>query len=56
MEKENSIQNKEEKLKKSKKKPKYKTLNTKNWGIDFDKNEYKEIILSNSNHPEQGLR
>ncbi len=37
---------------KSKKKPKYKSLNTKNWGIDFMKNEYKEIILSNSNHPE----
>ncbi len=35
-----------------KKKMKYKKLNTKNWGIDFNKNEYKEIILSNSNHPE----
>lgn len=35
-----------------KKKPKYKTLNIKNWGIDYNKNEYKEIILSNSNHPE----
>lgn len=40
-------------IKKTKKKKlKYKSLNTKNWGIDFDKNEYKEIILSNSNHPE----
>ncbi len=39
-------------LKKKKKKPKYKSLNTKNWGINFDKNEYQEIILSNSNHPE----
>lgn len=38
--------------KKKKKKPKYKSLNTKNWGINFDKNEYQEIILSNSNHPE----
>ena len=38
--------------KKKKKEPKYKTLNTKNWGINFDKNEYQEIILSNSNHPE----
>ncbi len=38
--------------KKKKKIPKYKTLNTKNWGINFDKNEYREIILSNSNHPE----
>ena len=35
-----------------KKKLMYKSLNIKNWGIDFDKNEYKEIILSNSNHPE----
>ena len=32
-----------------KKKPKYKMLNTKNWGINFDKNEYQEIVLSNSN-------
>lgn len=40
------------KIQKKKKKPKYKTLNIKNWGIDYDKNEYKEIILSNSNHPE----
>ena len=39
-------------LQKKKKKPKYKNLNTENWGIDYDKNEYKEIILSNSNHPE----
>jgi len=37
---------------KKKKKSAYKKLNTKNWGIDFNKNEYKEIILSNSNHPE----
>lgn len=37
---------------KKKKKLKYKSLNTKNWGINFDKNEYQEIILSNSNHPE----
>ena len=35
-----------------KKKPKYKSLNPKNWGIDYNKNEYQEIILSNSNHPE----
>ena len=38
---------------KKKKKPKYKTLNSKNWGINFDKNEYQEIVLSNSNHPEK---
>ena len=38
---------------KKKKKPKYKSLNTKNWGINFDKNEFQEIVLSNSNHPER---
>lgn len=38
---------------KIKKKPKYKTLNIKNWGINYDKNEYQEIVLSNSNHPEK---
>ncbi len=37
---------------KKKKKPKYKDLNTKNWGINYNKNEYQEIVLSNSNHPE----
>ena len=37
---------------KKKKKPKYKTLNTKNWGINFDKNEFQEIVLSNSNRPD----
>ena len=37
---------------KKKKKPKYKTLDTKKWGINFNKNEYQEIVLSNSNHPE----
>ena len=31
------------------KKPKYKTLDTKKWGINYNKNEY---LLSNSNHPE----
>lgn len=37
-----------------KKKPKKKkfTLNIKNMGVDIDKNEYREIVLSNSNHPE----
>lgn len=39
-------------LKNKPKKPKYKTLNTKNWGINYNKNEYMEIVLSNSNHPE----
>ncbi len=42
----------DEKPLKKKKKPKYKTLDTKKWGINFDKNEYQEIVLSNSNHPE----
>lgn len=47
------MENKDKKsLKKKKQKPKIKTLNPKNWGIDYNKNEYKEIVLSNSNHPE----
>lgn len=36
---------------KNKKKKKF-TVNIKNMGVDIDKNEYQEIILSNSNHPE----
>lgn len=43
---------KDNKPNKKKKKSKFKSLNTKNWGINFDKNEYQEIVLSNSNHPE----
>ena len=39
-----------EKNKKSKKK-KF-TINTKNMGVNIDKNEYREIILSQTNHPE----
>ena len=37
-----------------KKKPKKKKfkINIKNMGVDIDKNEYWEIVLSNSNHPE----
>jgi len=35
-----------------KKKKKKFTVNTKNMGLNIDKNEYYEIILSNSNHPE----
>ena len=35
----------------SKKKKKF-SVNTKNMGVNIDKNEYYEIILSNSNHPE----
>jgi len=45
--------NKKINTKKTKKKPKYKTLNIKNWGLDYNKNEYREIVLSNSNHPER---
>lgn len=36
---------------KPKKKKKF-TINTKNMGVNIDKNEYYEIILSNSAHPE----
>ena len=35
----------------TKKKKKF-TVNTKNMGINVDKNEYYEILLSNSNRPE----
>ncbi len=38
-----------------KKKKKFK-LDIKNWGINFDKNEYKEIVLSNSSRPEDSLK
>ena len=37
-----------------KKKKKF-IINTKNMGINIDKNEYYEIIKSNSAHPEYGL-
>ncbi len=33
------------------KKKKFK-INIKNMGINIDKNEYSEIVLSNSNHPD----
>lgn len=32
---------------------KQKKLNIQIKGVDIDKNEYQEIILSNSNHPER---
>ena len=38
--------------KQSTKKKKKFTVNTKNMGINIDKNEYYEILLSNSNRPE----
>ena len=37
---------------KPKKNKKKFTVNTKNMGVNIDKNEYREIVLSNSNHPE----
>lgn len=40
-------ENKDKKKKKFKYKP-----DIKNWGVNIDKNEYREIVLSNSNHPE----
>ncbi len=47
-----NLEKNQDKKPKKKKKSKFKNLNTKNWGINFDKNEYQEIVLSNSNHPE----
>ena len=41
----------DEKNKIQKKKKKFQ-INIKNMGVDIDKNEYREIVLSNSNHPE----
>ena len=37
---------------KKKKKTKKFKIDIKNMGINIDKNEYKEIVLSQSNHPE----
>ena len=37
-----------------KKKKKFK-IDTKNMGVNIDKNEYYEIVLSNSAHPEKGV-
>ena len=41
---------------KSTKKKKKFTIDTKNMGVNIDKNEFYEIIQSNSAHPEKGLR
>jgi len=41
----------ENKPKSAKKKKKF-TVSTKNMGINIDKNEYYEILMSNSNRPE----
>ena len=37
----------------SKNKKKKFLINIKNMGVDIDKNEFREIVLSNSNHPEK---
>ena len=42
----------EENKQKPKKKKKFQ-INIKNMGVNIDKNEYREIVLSNSNHPEK---
>ena len=39
----------------NKKKKKF-NVDIKNMGVNIDKNEYYEIIQSNSAHPEKGLR
>ena len=39
----------------SKKKKKF-TISTKNMGVNIDKNEYYEIKISQSNHPEDFYR
>lgn len=40
--------------KKQQKKQK-KEINIDNMGVDIDKNEYKEIVLSQSNHPDKNF-
>lgn len=50
MEKNNQKYNKNPKAKKHPKR------GIKNMGLDIDKNEYMEIILSNSNHPESSYQ
>lgn len=39
-----------------KKKKKKFSIDIKNMGVNIDKNEYYEIVKSNSAHPEHGLR
>lgn len=41
---------------KDKKKKTKKKVNIKNMGVNIDKNEYYEIVLSNSAHPEDTYR
>ena len=42
--------------KKPKKKKKKFSIDIKNMGVNIDKNEFYEIVQSNSAHPERGLR
>ena len=37
------------------KKKKSPEIKIKNMGVDIDKNEYREIVLSNSAHPEEAF-
>jgi len=39
-------------MKQTKKTKKKKKIDIKNMGVNIDKNEYKEIVLSQSNRPE----
>jgi hypothetical protein len=41
--------------KKQDKKSKKITINTKNMGVDIDKNEYREIVTSQSNFPDKSF-
>lgn len=41
--------------KKDNKKNKKVKIDIKNMGVNIDKNEYKEIILSQSNHPDKSF-
>ncbi len=43
-----------DKISPKKKKKKF-TVDIKNMGVNIDKNEYYEIVKSNSAHPERGL-
>ena len=33
-----------------------KKLNTKNWGLNIQKREYEDIVISHQNHPEDNRR
>lgn len=42
-------------MQKKKKTKQPKKINIKSMGVDIDKNEYKEIVLSQSNNPEKNF-